>query len=101
VILLILFLVFLFGLTIGSFLNVCIIRLPLKQTIVTDRSHCMKCDYQLKWYDLVPLVSWLMLKGRCRNCKEPISKQYPIIEAVNGIAWVVIVLIRGMDNDLI
>ena len=100
-ILLILLLVFLFGITIGSFLNVCIIRLPLKQTIVTDRSHCMKCGYQLKWYDLVPLASWLMLKGRCRNCREPISKQYPIIEAVNGIAWVAIVLIRGMDNDLV
>ena len=97
----VLFLVFLFGITIGSFLNVCIIRLPLKQTIVTDRSHCMKCGYQLKWYDLVPLVSWLMLKGRCRSCKEPISKQYPIIEAVNGIMWVVIVLIRGMDGDFI
>ena len=94
------FVIFIFGITVGSFLNVCILRIPLKETIVTDRSHCMKCGYQLKWYDLVPLVSWLALRGRCRKCKQPISKQYPIIEAVNGIAWCIIAVVRGIGDDL-
>ncbi len=93
--------IWLFGIVIGSFLNVCILRIPIKQTIVTKRSHCMKCGYQLKWYDLVPLASWILLKGRCRKCHEPISKQYPIIEAVNGIGWVVIFLVRGIEFDLV
>ncbi len=91
--------VFVFGIFIGSFLNVCILRIPLKQTIVTDRSHCMKCGYQLKWYALVPLVSWIALGGKCRKCKQPISKQYPIIEAVNGIAWCLIAVVRGIGYD--
>ena len=90
-----------FGITIGSFLNVCIIRLPEHKTIITEPSHCMNCSYRLKWYDLVPLASWFALKGRCRKCGRPISKQYPIIEAVNGIAWVLIILIRGFKYNLI
>lgn len=88
---------FCFGVIFGSFLNVCIIRIPTKQTIVTMRSHCMYCDYQLKWYDLVPLVSWFALKGKCRKCGAPISKQYPIVEAVNGMAWLVIFIVRGYE----
>ncbi|MBR4719011.1 MAG: prepilin peptidase [Lachnospiraceae bacterium] len=92
--------IFLLGIIFGSFLNVCIIRLPIKETIVTKPSHCMQCGYRLKWYDLVPLVSWILLKGRCRKCGKPISKQYPIIEAVNGIAWVLIFIIRGIQYDL-
>ena len=93
-------LVVVFGIMIGSFMNVCILRIPLKQTIVTKRSHCMKCGYQLKWYDLVPLVSWLILKGRCRKCGRPISKQYPIIEAANGLGWLLVILVRGIKFDL-
>ncbi len=85
-----------FGILIGSFLNVCILRIPLKETVVTERSHCMKCGYQLEWYDLVPLLSWIFLRGKCRKCKEPISKQYPIIEALNGILWLVVFLTRGV-----
>lgn len=79
--------VFLYGIIIGSFLNVCIYRLPKKENIVTTRSHCMQCGYQLKWYDLIPLFSWLMLGGRCRKCKAKISVQYPIIEALNGVLY--------------
>ena len=90
-----------YGIVVGSFLNVCILRIPMKQTIVTERSHCMKCNYQLKWYDLVPLASWLMLKGRCRMCKEPISKQYPIIEAANGLIWLITFLVRGIRFEFI
>ena len=97
----IIILIVIMGVSVGSFLNVCIIRLPMKQTIVTKRSHCMKCNYQLKWYDLVPLASWILLKGRCRKCGQPISKQYPIIEAANGIAWLVIALVRGIRFELV
>lgn len=93
--------VFIFGITIGSFLNVCIIRIPDKKSIIAVPSHCMNCNYRLKWYDLVPLASWLILKGKCRKCGQPISKQYPIIEAVNGIAWVLIFIIRGFKYDLV
>ena len=92
--------IFIFGVVIGSFLNVCILRLPEHKTIVTEPSHCMKCGYRLQWYALVPLVSWILLKGRCRKCKEPISKQYPIIEAVNGVAWCLIAVVRGISDDL-
>jgi leader peptidase (prepilin peptidase)/N-methyltransferase len=91
---------FIFGTVFGSFMNVCIIRLPENETIVTKPSHCMKCGYRLKWYDLVPLVSWILLKGSCRKCHEPISKQYPIIEAANGIGWLLIFLIRGIENTI-
>ena len=94
-------LLFIFGTVFGSFMNVCIIRLPKHETIVTKPSHCMQCGYRLKWYDLVPLASWICLKGRCRKCGKPISKQYPIIEAVNGIAWVMILIIRGIEYDLV
>lgn len=89
--------ILLFGLVIGSFLNVCIYRIPKHETIVTEPSHCMKCGYQLHWYDLVPVVSWLALRGKCRNCKAAISVQYPIIEAANGIAYVIIFLVNGLN----
>lgn len=91
--------IFLYGIVIGSFLNVCIFRLPLKQDIVKVRSHCMSCDYQLKWYDLVPLFSYLFLKGRCRKCGAKISPQYPIIEATNGVLYVLVFLIKGINVD--
>ncbi len=77
--------VFVFGVVIGSFLNVCILRIPLKETIVTERSHCMKCGHTLAWYDLFPLFSYLFLGGKCRYCKAKISPQYPIVEFLNGL----------------
>lgn len=93
--------IFVYGIVIGSFLNVVILRVPLKETIVSKRSHCMKCGNQLKWYDLVPLFSYLILRGKCRSCKAPISKQYPIIEAANGIGYVTIVAVNGPEIDSI
>lgn len=93
--------VIMFGILFGSFLNVCIFRIPKHESVITVPSHCMNCNYRLKWYDLVPLASWLILKGKCRKCGQPISKQYPIIEAVNGIAWVLIFIIRGFKYDLV
>ena len=77
--------IFLFGVIIGSFLNVCILRIPMKETIVSERSHCMTCGHTLAWYDLFPLFSWVFLGGKCRYCKAKISKQYPIVEFINGV----------------
>ena len=91
--------VFLYGIIIGSFLNVCIYRLPKKENIVTTRSHCMQCGYQLKWYDLIPLFSWLMLGGRCRKCKAKISVQYPIIEALNGVLYLLVFARFGVSTE--
>ena len=89
--------IFLYGIVIGSFLNVCIYRIPLGESIAKERSHCMTCGYQLRWFDLVPLFSWLALRGKCRKCKTPISPQYPIIEAVNGVLYVLIFAVNGMN----
>ena len=91
--------VFLYGIIIGSFLNVCIYRLPKKENIVTTRSHCMQCGYQLKWYDLIPLFSWLMLGGRCRKCKAKISVQYPLIEALNGVLYLLVFARFGVSIE--
>jgi leader peptidase (prepilin peptidase)/N-methyltransferase len=76
-----------YGLFVGSFLNVCIYRIPLNQTIVTIPSHCTTCNHKLAWYDLFPLFSYLFLGGKCRYCKAHISAQYPIVEALNSVVW--------------
>lgn len=90
--------VFLYGIVIGSFLNVCIYRIPAGESIVKVRSHCMNCNYQLRWYDLIPLFSWLCYRGKCRKCGQKISVQYPLIEALNGIIYVMIFIINGFDT---
>jgi len=90
-------LTFLYGIVIGSFLNVCIYRIPLGESIAKERSHCMTCGYQLRWYDLVPLFSWLALGGKCRKCKAPISPQYPIVEGGNGVLYVLIFAVNGFN----
>lgn len=89
--------IFLYGIVIGSFLNVLIYRLPLKENIATKSSHCMSCGHKLQWYDLVPLVSYMALGGRCRYCKTKISPQYPVIEAVNGVMYVIIFIVNGLN----
>ena len=83
---------FIYGLCIGSFLNVVILRLPLGQSVVKSESHCFSCNKPIKWYDNIPLISYIILGGRCRNCKAKISVQYPIVEASNGVLWVLIAL---------
>ncbi|MCQ2080730.1 MAG: prepilin peptidase [Lachnospiraceae bacterium] len=90
---------FLYGIVIGSFLNVCIYRIPLKENIVKTRSHCMSCDHKLSWYELIPLFSYLVLRGKCRNCKAKISVQYPLIEGLNGLLYVIILFINGVNVD--
>lgn len=93
--------IFVYGIVIGSFVNVLIYRLPKHENIVTKNSHCMSCEHQLKWYDLVPLFSWLFLKGKCRYCKTKISVQYPLIELINGCGYVLIFLVVGMNLNSI
>lgn len=89
--------IFLYGIVIGSFLNVCIYRIPKKESIVKVRSHCMNCGYQLKWYDLVPLFSYLYLGGKCRKCKQKISVQYPLIELLNGVLYCIVFAEYGLS----
>ena len=86
----------LLGVIIGSFLNVLIYRIPLKEDIAVERSHCMHCGHVLSWYELIPLISWIIQGGKCRACKTKISIQYPIVEALNAILWVGIVLAWGL-----
>lgn len=87
--------VFCFGAVFGSFLNVCIYRLPEHQSIVTVPSHCMTCGYDLKWYDLIPIISYICLRGKCRKCGEKISPQYPVIESLNAIVWTLIFILHS------
>ncbi len=77
----------LFGAIFGSFLNVCILRLPAEQSVVSPGSRCPKCGYVLKWYDNIPILSWLSLGGKCRGCKAPISIQYPLVELATALIW--------------
>lgn len=91
--------IFLFGITIGSFLNVCIYRIPKHEDIVKTRSHCMNCGYQLSWYDMFPVFSYLFLRGRCRKCGAKLSIQYPLIEMLNGIAYLFIVFVNGVNVE--
>ncbi len=76
--------VFVFGALIGSFLNVCIIRLPEERSIVHPRSHCPSCKHDIAWYDNVPVLSYLVLRGRCRACGTRISPLYPVVELLTG-----------------
>lgn len=80
--------VFLFGITIGSFLNVCIYRLPKGESLVKSNSHCMTCGTQIKRYDLIPVLSWLILRGRCRACGAKITPRYMLVEALTGVLFV-------------
>lgn len=91
--------IFLYGIVIGSFLNVCIYRIPKQENIVKIRSHCMNCGYQLKWYDLVPVFSYLCLRGRCRSCKQKISVQYPLIELLNGALYCIVFAVYGISVE--
>jgi leader peptidase (prepilin peptidase)/N-methyltransferase len=81
----------LLGACIGSFLNVVIYRLPLGQSLVTPPSRCPKCGYRLKFYDNIPVFGWLLLGGRCRECKNKISIQYPIVELITAVLFVIVV----------
>ena len=89
--------IFLFGTVTGSFLNVCIYRIPKKESIVFPHSHCMSCGYRLQWYDLVPLFSFIFLRGRCRKCRTKLSLQYPLVEGMNGALYIIVFLANGWN----
>lgn len=91
--------ILIFGLLVGSFLNVCIYRIPKHENIVYVSSHCMSCGYKLKWYDLFPVFSYAFLGGKCRKCKTKLSVQYPLIEALNGVAYLLIVMYKGINVE--
>lgn len=86
-----------FGAVVGSFLNVCVYRLPLGKSVVWPASACPKCRRELLWYENVPVVSWLVLRGRCRTCSEPISIRYPLVELLTGALFVSAALRFGLD----
>jgi len=88
---------FIAGLIIGSFLNVVIYRLDDYKTIFFGRSHCQNCKKELKWYDLVPLFSYILLLGKCRFCKEKISIQYPLVELGTGLLFAITFLFFGLS----
>ena len=87
----------LFGLVIGSFLNVCIVRLPAEQSVISPRSRCPRCGRPVEWLDNIPVVSWLLLRGKCRGCQEPISIMYPIVELTVGLLWAAVALRYGFS----
>src|ERR1700712_4336651 len=85
------------GLAIGSFLNVVIWRVPRGESVVRPGSHCPSCDHPVRPYDDIPVVSWLLLRGRCRDCGEPISARYPLVEAGTSALFVVIAVHFGFS----
>ena len=94
-------LIFLLGTIIGSFLNVCIYRIPKGQSIVYPPSHCANCSTPLKWYNLIPILSFIFQKGKCRYCGEKISLQYPIVEFFNGVLYLMLYNKFGLNLGFI
>jgi leader peptidase (prepilin peptidase) / N-methyltransferase len=89
-----------FGAAIGSFLNVVIYRLPLGESLVSPGSHCPHCNTPVRTRDNVPVLSWLLLRGRCRDCGGPISPRYPAVESLTAASFAAVVAVRGFDADL-
>ncbi len=90
-------LIFILGLIVGSFSNVCIYRIPRNESIIYPASHCPKCRSNISSKDNIPLLSYILLKGRCRSCKNKISIQYPIVELVTGLIYLIIYLTYGLS----
>ena len=80
----------------GSFANVCIYRLPLDKGVALGRSYCTKCKKQIVWYDNIPIISYLLIEGRCRKCKKKISFQYPLVELLSILTFVIIYFFYGI-----
>ncbi len=88
-----------FGLLLGSFLNVCSFRWPNDESVVSPRSHCPSCDQMLPWYDNIPVLSYLVLRGRCRTCRTTISMQYPLAELTTGVIWAGLFWYHGFSGE--
>lgn len=88
---------FVTGSVVGSFLNVCIWRMPREESVVFPSSHCPNCSYHIRWYDNVPLLSYMLLKGKCRGCGMRISIQYPLVELLNGLLTLALFLKFGVS----
>src|SRR5688500_5831109 len=93
----VLFLLF-FGLAVGSFLNVCIYRLPRRESLNWPASHCTSCNRPLSWYENVPLASWIVLRGRCRTCRARIAATYPIVELITGLVCLAAFVLYGLTH---
>jgi len=89
------------GLLFGSFLNVCIVRLPKDESVVMPRSHCPKCGHLIAWYENIPVLSYLFLRGKCRGCGEPISMLYPAIELFTGALLAALAVFFGPTLDFL
>jgi len=85
------------GLIVGSFLNVCIYRMPRRESVNWPGSHCTTCNRSLAWYENVPVVSWLVLRGRCRTCHDPISVIYPTVEVITGLVFLAAYELYGLS----
>lgn len=93
--------VLIIGLCIGSFLNVCIYRIPREESIAFPPSHCTSCGYELKATDLIPILSYLFLKGKCRKCGQKISIKYPLVELLNGLLYLLMFTKFGLSLNFI
>ncbi|MFA4989738.1 MAG: prepilin peptidase [Candidatus Omnitrophota bacterium] len=91
--------VFIFGSVMGSFLNVCIHRMPKSESVVWPRSHCPKCAKRIPGYDNIPFISFILLKGRCRFCKEKISLRYPLVELITGLLFLAFFMRYGLSYN--
>jgi len=89
--------IFLLGLFFGSFFNVCIWRIPRRKSIVRPPSHCPRCKSPIRFYDNIPVLSWLLLQAKCRRCRQPISARYPLVEALTGVLFLLLVLRFGVS----
>lgn len=90
-------LIFIIGLLLGSFYNVVGLRLPKKESIITPSSHCPKCDHKLSWYENIPVISYILLRGKCKSCKGKISLIYPMMEILTGVLFLISYLLFGIS----
>jgi leader peptidase (prepilin peptidase)/N-methyltransferase len=93
--------VFVLGASVGSFLNVCIARWPAELSVVKPRSRCPRCERPIAWHENIPLVSWLLLRGKCRGCSLPISMQYPLVELLVALGWVASFVFLGVTFEAV
>ena len=90
-----------FGLIFGSFLNVCIVRVPRRESVVSPGSHCPGCGHSIRWYDNIPVFSYVLLRGRCRDCGSRISLLYPVVEILTGVVFVLEFWRYGLTVELL